>query len=168
MTKNMAAHEKIKIFACGGTIDKIYFDAKSEFQVGEPQIVSVLREANIAFDYEVESLLKKDSLDMNDQDRAMVRRAVETSQRTHILITHGTDSIIETGKALAGIPDKVIVLTGSMEPAKFRVSDAVFNIGFAIAAAQLAGKGVWIAMNGKMFRPEKIRKDIANNRFVEI
>jgi L-asparaginase len=162
------SQQKIKIFACGGTIDKVYFDAKSEFQVGEPQIVSVLREANVTLDFEVESILKKDSLDMTEADRAIVRQAVASSSAEKILITHGTDTIIETGKALLGIPQKTIVLTGSMEPAKFRVSDAVFNIGAAIATVQVAQTGVWIVMNGRIFDPSKTRKDIANNRFEDI
>lgn len=160
--------KKIKIFACGGTIDKVYFDAKSEFQVGEPQIVSVLREANVTFDFEVESILKKDSLEMTDEDRAIVREKVLSCKEEKILITHGTDTIIETGKALGGIAKKTIVLTGSMEPAKFRVSDAVFNIGASVATVQTAQEGVWIVMNGQIFEPSKARKNIEKNRFEAI
>ena len=159
---------KIKILACGGTIDKVYFDAKSEFQVGEPQILTVLREANVTLDFEVESILKKDSLEMTDEDRALVRQSVLAAKEERILITHGTDTIIETGKALRGIAKKTIVLTGSMEPAKFRVSDAVFNIGSAVAAVQTAGEGVWIVMNGQIFEPAKTRKNIEKNRFEAI
>ena len=123
---------QLEIFTTGGTIDKVYFDAKSTFEVGEPQILEVLREANLSIDYQVTSLLRKDSLELTDEDREIVRQAVQDSTASQIVITHGTDTMITTAKMLADIPGKTIVLTGAMQPARFRFTDAVFNIASAM------------------------------------
>jgi len=160
---------KIRILTTGGTIDKIYFDQKSEFQVGEPQISLLLDEANVTFDYSIESVLRKDSLDMTDTDRQLIVDQVLAGPDGHILITHGTDTMIATAQRLAAqVRDKTIVLTGSMQPARLRSSDAVFNIGFAIAAVQLLPPGTYIAMNGEIFDPLHSRKNVAMNRFEKI
>jgi len=164
----MSLDEKIAIFTTGGTIDKVYFDAKSLFQVGESPINELLREANLCLDFAVQSLLQKDSLELTDVDRALVRQAVEASPAKRIVITHGTDTMVETGRALAGIPDKVIVLTGAMQPARFRSTDALFNVASAIMAVQTLLPGVYIAMNGKIFDPARSRKNVAANRFEEM
>ena len=156
---------KIKFFTTGGTIDKIYFDAKSEYEVGPPQVLEVLKEANVAFNYEVESLLRKDSLDITDEDRQLIRQRIAAESCDRIVITHGTDTMIETAKTLSGIPGKTIVLTGSMQPARFRVTDATFNIGSAIAAVQNLGPGVYLAMNGRILDPHKARKNREKNIF---
>jgi L-asparaginase len=158
----------LEIFTTGGTIDKVYFDAKSTFQVGEPQISEVLREANLTIDYRVTSLLRKDSLELNDDDRALIRRAIEDCDAEEIVITHGTDTLIDTARALAGIAGKTVVLTGAMQPARFRLTDAVFNIASAIIAAQTLDSGVYIAMNGRIFDPFKSRKNVEMNRFEEV
>ena len=149
----------IQFFAAGGTIDKVYFDAKSEYEVGPPQIEELLREANVTLDIAVESLLRKDSLEMTDADRAMIRAHIEAAACPRIVLTHGTDTMIDTARALRGIPGKTIVLTGSMQPAMFKVTDAVFNVGMAVAAAQTLPPGVYVAMNGRIFDPEHSRKN---------
>ncbi len=159
---------ELEIFTTGGTIDKVYFDAKSTFEVGEPQILEVLREANLSLDYQVTPLLRKDSLDLTDEDRALLRQAILNSSASRIVITHGTDTMTETARALADIPGKTIVLTGAMQPARFRFTDAVFNIASAMMAAQTLPEGVYIAMNGKAFDPAKTRKNVELNRFEEI
>ena len=159
---------QLEIFTTGGTIDKVYFDSKSTFEVGEPQIVEVLREANLTVDYQVTSLMRKDSLEMTDEDRLIIRQAVQDSRAAHIVITHGTDTMIDTAKALSGITGKTIVLTGAMQPARFRLTDAVFNIASAMMAAQTLSAGVYIAMNGRIFNPQASRKNIGLNRFEEI
>ena len=156
---------EIKILTVGGTIDKIYFDAQSEFQVGEPQIGELLQEANVNFDYSVESLLRKDSLDMTDEDRQLVRAAVERDTTDHILITHGTDTMADTARALVGVAGKTVVLTGAMQPASLRKSDAIFNIGFAIAALQRLDEGVYVAINGQVFDPRHVHKNRDQQRF---
>jgi len=154
----------IKILTTGGTIDKIYFDAKSEFQIGDPHITEVLEEANVVFSYEVESVLRKDSLDLTEADRELIREKVQQQTSSRILITHGTDTMVETAKWLQGV-HKTIVLTGAMQPAKLRVSDAFFNIGYAISAVQLLPEGVYIAMNGHIFDPLITTKNREKNRF---
>ncbi len=156
---------KIKFFTTGGTIDKVYFDAKSEFQVGPPQVLEVLKEANVTFDFDIESILRKDSLDLTDEDRRLVRQRVEAENCALIVLTHGTDTMVETGRALAGIPGKTIVLTGSMQPARFRSTDAVFNIGSAIGVVQCLPPGVYITMNGRIFDPQRTRKNRERNCF---
>jgi len=158
---------QIKIFTTGGTIDKIYFDRLSEFQVGEPQVGEVLREANVAFEFQVEPILHKDSLDLTQTDRQLILEKVVADPHRHVLITHGTDTMIETALLLRGLPGKVIVLTGSMSPARFRNTDAVFNIGCAVAAVQLLKEGVYIAMNGRIFKPDRLRKNRENLQFEE-
>jgi len=159
---------QLEIFTTGGTIDKVYFDAKSKFEVGEPQILEVLREANLCIDYQVTPLMRKDSLELTDEDREQVRKAVEASTATRIVITHGTDTMTDTARALAGVNGKTIVLTGAMQPARFRFTDAVFNIASAMMAAQTLAEGVYITMNGQVFDPESTRKNVEMNRFEAI
>ncbi|MGH8145960.1 MAG: asparaginase domain-containing protein [Rhodanobacteraceae bacterium] len=157
--------QHLTVITTGGTIDKVYFDAKSDYQIGAPQIGAILSQLGVAFEFEVVPVLRKDSLDLTDADRAGIRQAVEQQSHSHILITHGTDSMVETARALAGIPDKTIVLTGALNPARFQGSDAVFNIGCAVGAVQTLGAGVWIAMNGRVWDPAQVRKNRAANRF---
>ena len=159
---------KIRIITTGGTIDKIYFDATSSYQVGAPQVVPVLTEANVTFEYVVEQACRKDSLELTDADRADIRRRVEAAPERCILITHGTDTMTETAKCLADIAGKVIVLTGAMAPARFSTSDAPFNFGCAIAAVQLASPGVYIAMNGRIHPGTTVRKNREKGRFEPI
>ena len=159
---------QLEIFTTGGTIDKVYFDAKSKFEVGEPQILEVLREANLSIDYQVTPLMRKDSLELTDQDRELVRKAVEASTSTRIVITHGTDTMTDTARTLSAIAGKTIVLTGAMQPARFRFTDAVFNIASAMMAAQTLAEGVYITMNGQVFDPATTRKNVEMNRFEAI
>lgn len=158
----------LHIFTTGGTIDKIYFDAKSEYEVGEPQIGEILREMNVQVQFTITSLMRKDSLDMNDADRALIRKAVAEASESRIVITHGTDTMTETARALADIPGKTMVLTGALNPARFRGSDAMFNIGGALIAAQWLPPGVYLVMNGRIFDGRKARKNRERNRFEEI
>lgn len=159
---------KIKFYATGGTIDKIYFDAKSEYQVGAPQVEEILKDSNVAFEYEVESILQKDSLEMTDEDRQKVRKIIEKESCDKIIITHGTDTMVETAKALMGIPSKTIVFTGAMEPARSRYTDATFNVGCAIGAVQTLHTGVYIAMNGCIYEADKVAKNYEAKRFEAI
>ncbi len=159
---------KIRIFTTGGTIDKVYFDKKSQYEIGDPQAGGVLERANVCFDYEVTSILRQDSLDLTDEDRLKIKTAVESTPEKHIVITHGTDTMIDTANILGEIPDKTIVLTGSMYPARFRDSDAVFNLGCAVVAAQTLQPGVYITMNGCIFDPAASKKNVELNRFERI
>jgi L-asparaginase len=155
----------LQIITTGGTIDKIYYDEKSDYQIGEPEIARILTDLKVAFRWQVQPLLRKDSLQLNDADRDLVRKAVEASDAKHFLITHGTDTMVETAKVLQGLTDRVIVLTGALNPARFIGSDAVFNIGCSVGAVQSLPPGVWIVMNGQVWDPEKVRKNRKENRF---
>lgn len=156
---------QLRVISTGGTIDKVYFDAASAYEVGEPQVGPVLRESNVTFDFVVESVLQKDSLAMTDEDRALIRQRVEAAPESLILITHGTDTMTQTASCLEGLDGKVVVLTGSMQPARFRNSDAVFNLGCAIGAVQSLPPGVYIAMNGVVAPANSVKKNRAASRF---
>jgi L-asparaginase len=158
---------KIKIFTTGGSIDKFYSTLASDFIVGEPQAAAMLRDANATIEFDVESLLKKDSLQITDEDRAMILERVSRDPNRLIVLTHGTDTLIATAKLLTQIHGKTIVLTGAMQPAAFKTTDAYFNLGGAIIAAQTLPEGVYIVMNGQVFDPFTSKKDVENNRFVK-
>lgn len=155
----------ITIFTTGGTFDKVYFDALSEFRFGSPIVADLLTEANVAFDYQIESLMQKDSLELDDADRQSIRAACAGVDTEMILIIHGTDTMAETAAALDGIAGKTIVLFGAMQPARMRVSDAMYNLGVASAAVQLLPHGVYLAMNGRIFDPKRVRKNRDLGRF---
>ena len=157
--------ESLCIVTTGGTIDKIYFDDKSDFQVGEPQIGRILEELGVAFRYNVIPIIRKDSLHITDADRELVRATIAAQPARHVLVTHGTDSMVQTARVLAALTDKTIVLTGALNPARFRGSDAEFNIGTAVGAVQALPPGVYIAMNGRIWDPLRVRKNVEANRF---
>lgn len=157
--------DHLTVIATGGTIDKIYFDDKSSFQVGAPQIGEILDQLGVAFAFDVIPIMRKDSLHITADDRELVRRTIAAQPARHVLVTHGTDTMVETALVLESIPGKVIVLTGSLNPARFAGSDAVFNIGTAVGAVQSLPDGVYIAMNGRVWDPRRVRKNVAANRF---
>ena len=157
---------KILIVTTGGTIDKIYFDALSDYKIGEPIIGELLLRIGVGFEFSVVSPMRKDSLDLTDTDRQLIVDTVKAADTDYILVTHGTDSMVETGKCLnEQVPEKRIVLTGALQPAAFRETDAVFNIGCAVGALQSVGPGAWIAMNGQVFDVTQVRKNRDANRF---
>ena len=155
----------LHIFTTGGTIDKVYFDALSEYQIGDPVIGAMLEQMNVGFEYQVSELMRLDSLDMNDDRRRQIQQAVASAEATHILILHGTDGMVETASWLGGIDNKTILLTGALQPAAFANTDAVFNVGCAIGALQSREAGVYIAMNGQVFAADQVVKNRAENRF---
>jgi L-asparaginase len=155
----------IRFITTGGTIDKIYFDALSQFEVGESQVEHILKEGLVQFDYEIVSLLQKDSLEITDDDRAELRSFIEKDGASLYVVTHGTDTMPETAEALQGLEGKTIVLTGALTPARFRTTDAIFNVGMAVAAVQVSPPGVYIAMSGQVFTAGEVRKNRAENRF---
>ncbi len=158
----------IKIYTTGGSIDKNYSTQTSDFDVGDPQIRSILDQASVAVDYEVESLMMKDSLQLTDRDRVVIHDKIKHDPHHRILITHGTDTMITTGLSLLDIPGKVIVITGAMQPAVFRETDAHFNIGCAIIALQTLPEGVYIVMNGRVYDPRHSKKNLQMDRFEEL
>lgn len=160
--------KSVLVLTTGGTIDKIYFDAASEYEIGEPTVPQVFREAGVALEWRLESLLKKDSLELTDEDRTAIRTACTAASEDFILITHGTDTMALTAEALVGLTKKTIVLTGALAPARFRHTDAIFNLGLALGALQSLPPGVYLAMNGMVFEAGKVRKNREAGRFESI
>jgi L-asparaginase len=161
-----AATEPVLVLTTGGTIDKQYFDATSQYQISDSFVPRLLALARVTHRFECRELLHKDSLDLDDVDRARIVEHVRTAGFTRIVITHGTDTMTQTAQALLGIQGKTIVLTGALAPARFNETDAPFNLGMAFAAAQVAPSGVYIAMNGTVFRGDQVVKDRVQQRFV--
>ena len=155
----------IRILTTGGTIDKVYYDARSDYQVGLPEIERILSSVNVTTSYSIDILMRKDSLDMTDEDRSVIREKVLGTEESRILITHGTDTMVQTGLSLGQVPGKTIVLVGSLSPARYVGSDAEFNIGFAFAAVQTLPVGVFVAMNGRVFDIRQVQKNRTANRF---
>jgi L-asparaginase len=162
----LSSDAPILLLTTGGTIDKIYFDALSDYQVGETVVARLLEIGRVQHPFRVEEVTRKDSLELTDADRALIRARVAAAPEAHIVITHGTDTMTETAKALADVAGKVIVLVGALAPARFGESDASFNLGMAFAAVQLAEPGVYIAMSGSVFRADRVVKDRAAGKFV--
>lgn len=159
----------LRIACVGGTIDKIYFDALSEYHVGEPGIASILQALPLAFSYQIDSLMRKDSLELTDADRQQIVEHVASVPEDKILVTHGTDTMVQTGLALQAaaerFPGKCVILTGAMLPAEFRNSDAVFNVGVAVGGLMSRPPGIYIAMNGRIFDPAGTIKNRQAKRF---
>jgi L-asparaginase len=156
---------QITIFTTGGTIDKVYFDAKGGYEVGAPLVPQILANARVAMPVEVIELMRKDSLELTDADRARVVGAVTATASAQIVVTHGTDTMVETARALQAVPGKTIVLTGALQPGRFSDSDAAFNLGMAIAAAQALPAGVYLAVNGQIYEAARVRKNREAGRF---
>lgn len=155
----------IRFITMGGTIDKVYFDALSQFEVGDSLLKQVLSEGLVDFEYDIVPLMQKDSLELTDDDRGQLHDVIAADASTAFVITHGTDTMPQTAEKLMELKDKTIVLTGALTPARFRSTDAVFNIGMAVAAVQICKPGVYIAMNGHVFPAGAVRKNRAANRF---
>ena len=158
--------QSIIVVTTGGTIDKSYFDALSEYQVGETMVTDLLTTAKVAYPYQVVEVLRKDSLELTAEDRSALVRQIGELPFDRIVVTHGTDTMTESATALAVLAGKTIVLTGALTPARFAASDAAFNLGMAFAAVQILPAGVYIAMSGQIFRGDQVRKDRAAARFV--
>jgi L-asparaginase len=160
------ADEPILVLTTGGTIDKTYFDALSTYQVGKTAVPQLLAIARVTRRFRIEEAMRKDSLELGDDDRAAIRARIAGAPERLVVVTHGTDTMTDTAHALAGLPDKTIVLVGALAPARFQESDAAFNLGMAFAAAQTAPVGVYITMNGTVFDGLKVAKDRAAGAFV--
>ncbi len=159
----------ILVLTTGGTIDKAYFDALSEYQIVESGIPDLLKVARVALPLRVVELMRKDSLDLTDADRALIADTARAAPESRIVVTHGTDTMTETAKVLAAeVPGKTLCLTGALSPARFAETDAPFNLGMALATVQNAPPGVYIAMSGEVFDGLKVRKDRAAGKFVAV
>lgn len=162
----LPADTPILVLTTGGTIDKIYFDALSDYKVGESVVAKLLQIGGVRRPFRIEEVMRKDSLELEDRDRALIRERVVAAPESHIVITHGTDTMTDTANALDGVTGKTIVLVGALAPARFGESDASFNLGMAFATAQIAGPGVYISMSGSVFRADQVVKDRAKGAFV--
>jgi L-asparaginase len=155
----------ILVLTTGGTIDKQYFDALSRYQITDTIVANLLTVARVTHPHEVQEVLRKDSLELTEDDRAAIAARVRNADHERIVITHGTDTMADTARALSGIAQKTIVLTGALSPARFVESDAAFNLGMAFATAQVAPPGVYVAMNGTVFPGTGVTKDRERGSF---
>lgn len=159
----------VKIFVAGGTFDKEYNELNGELFFKDTHIQEMLKLGRSRLEVNIRTLMMIDSLDMSDSDREIILENCKKAKEDKILITHGTDTMIETAKVLANsIKNKTIVLTGAMIPYKFGSSDGLFNLGSALSFVQTLPKGVYIAMNGKYFRWDNVRKNKETGQFEKI
>jgi L-asparaginase len=150
----------IKIFVTGGTFDKEYNELDGTLFFKETHVHEMLKLARSKLKIDINTLMMIDSLDMTDADRKIILERCKKTKEDKILITHGTDTMIETAKVLASsIKNKTIVLTGAMIPYKFGSSDGLFNLGSSLAFVQTLPQGVYVSMNGKYFRWDNIKKN---------
>jgi L-asparaginase len=159
---------KITFIQTGGTIDKDYPRTTKgyAFEISEPAIKRVLEKLNPAFEFEIITVLKKDSLEITKQDRQKIIDICNNLDNQKIIITHGTDTMIKTAEKLSKIKDKTIVITGAMRPERFYNSDAPINIGVAIGAVNVLERGVYIAMHGKVYPWDQVTRDKKTGQFV--
>jgi len=155
----------IRFITTGGTIDKVYFDALSQFEVGDSPLAAILSDGLVGFDYDIVPMFRKDSLELTMADREELKRFIAGDDADRYIISHGTDTMVETADVLDGLANRTIVLTGSLSPARFRTTDAVFNVGMAVAAVQSIQPGVYIAISGRIFPAGEVRKNRDENCF---
>lgn len=169
MKMNKFFPPKIKIFVTGGTFDKEYNDLDGQLFFKDTHLGEILELGRSRADVDIETLMMIDSLDMTEDDRDKIAQNCLEADEDNIVITHGTDTMVETAKVLARkIIGKTIVLTGAMVPYVFRSSDGLFNLGAALAFSQTLPPGVYIAMNGKYFTWDNVRKNKEIGEFEEI
>jgi L-asparaginase len=158
----------LQVIAVGGTIDKVYFDALSDYKIGPPAAAEILQRVKVNFDYDVSQMISKDSLDMTDADRLAILVAVQDHDSSHVIITHGTDTMVQTGQVLKQALGKTIVIMGAMAPAIMKLTDADFNLGVAVAAVQALPQGVYLCMNGRIYDVDKVSKNRAEEQFQDL
>lgn len=162
-------NQTIKVFITGGTFDKEYNELNGSLFFKETHLHEMLALGRCRADLLIETLMMKDSLDFNNTDRELISTACTTTKEERILITHGTDTMTITASYLAkSCVNKTIVLTGAMIPYKFGSSDGLFNLGSALAFVQVLPAGVYIAMNGKIFAANKVKKNTDKGEFESI
>jgi len=158
----------IRIFVTGGTFDKEYNELNGELYFKESHLPEMLKLGRANLDLQIRTLMMIDSLHMTDDDRQSILQQCRDVPEERIVITHGTDTMVLTAAVLArGIADKTIVLTGAMIPYKFGSSDGLFNLGSALAFAQTLPPGVYVAMIGRYFLWNAVRKNRQTGTFEE-
>lgn len=161
---------KITFIQTGGTIDKDYPQTSRgyAFEISEPAVKRILEKLNPVFEYNIITALQKDSLDITTKDRQLILQLCITAKNSKIIITHGTDTMMETAETLHSITDKTIIITGAMRPERFTNSDAPINIGVAIGAVASLPHGVYIAMHGQVYSWNDVTRDPETGQFIEI
>jgi L-asparaginase len=156
----------IRVFVTGGTFDKEYDELHGTLDFRTTHVPEMLRLGRCRIDVEVTTLMMIDSLDMSDAERALIVEQCRSSDERHIVITHGTDTMVDTARAIAGaVHDRTIVLTGAMIPYAFGSSDGLFNLGSALSFVQALPPGVYVAMNGRCFPWNDVRKNRTTGAF---
>jgi len=159
----------VRIFVTGGTFDKEYNELTGELFFKETHLPEMLLRSRSTLDVTVRTLMMIDSLHMTDEDRELIAHQCRSAQEEKIIITHGTDTMSVTARVLAEkVPGKTIVLTGAMIPYKFGSSDGFFNLGSALAFVQTLAPGVYVAMNGRFFNWDNVRKNKLTGQFEEL
>ena len=159
----------IRIFITGGTFDKEYNELNGQLYFKDTHLQELLTMGRSQVPVEIRTLMMVDSLEMTDQDRELIAYQCNNCEEDKIVITHGTDTMAETAKLLAEkVNGKTVVLTGAMIPIKFGSSDGLFNLGSALAFAQSLSSGVYVAMNGRYFHWDNVRKNKETGVFEEI
>lgn len=152
--------EPIRLFVTGGTFDKEYDEIHGTLEFRDTHLPEMLEMARCRLEVNVRTLMMIDSLEMSEADRDLIAANCDDAPEPHIVITHGTDTMVDTARVLAGrVEDKTVVLTGAMIPIAFGSSDGLFNLGGALAVVQVLQPGVYIAMNGRVFRWDEVRKN---------
>ncbi len=156
----------LRVFVTGGTFDKEYDEIRGRLDFGDTHLPDMLRRGRCELDLEVRTLMMVDSLELTEEDRETIAHNCRRVQEERIVITHGTDTMVDTARVLArGVEGKTIVLTGAMIPWAFGSSDGLFNLGSALSFAQVLPAGVYIAMNGRCFPWDDVRKNRKTGRF---
>jgi L-asparaginase len=161
--------ERIRVLVTGGTFDKEYDELSGRLFFRDTHVPEMLRRGRCRLDVAVQALMMIDSLDMTDADRRLVLESCRSCPEARIVITHGTDTMAETARALHGAAiAKTIVLTGAMIPYAFGSSDGLFNLGSALSFAQVLPAGVYVAMNGRVYPGDRVRKNRESGIFEEV
>lgn len=159
----------IMIFVTGGTFDKEYNEINGKLYFNDTHVEEILKLGRCDLDIRIKTLMMIDSLDMTDTDRELIKKSCRDTAEDKIIIIHGTDTMADTAMAIGNLfKNKTIVLTGAMIPFKFGSSDGLFNLGSALAFVQVLPRGVYIAMNGRYFNWDNVRKNKKNGKFEEI
>jgi L-asparaginase len=159
----------IRIFITGGTFDKEYNELNGELYFKDTHMSELLEKGRSKVAVEIRTLMMVDSLQMTDGDRSLIAHQCHSCDETQIVVTHGTDTMSETAKVLAQkVKNKTVILTGAMIPIKFGSSDGLFNLGSALAFAQTLPPGVYVAMNGRYFNWDNVRKNKQTGVFEEV
>ncbi len=160
----------IRILVTGGTFDKEYDELTGRLFFRDTHVPEMIRRGRSRLDLEIETVMMIDSLELDETGRARIVERARACPERAIVVTHGTDTMCETGQALAAasVPDKTIVLTGAMVPYAFGSSDGLFNLGSALSFVQVLPPGVYVAMNGQHFRWDQVRKNRTTGIFERV